>query len=153
MVFKYWFHIIAKITFCTVLIWRRKTQKRITFSHQCCDKNILQIHINWGFLSDATISLHNYAHIVALWWKGKSFLWLCPQLWVGAHTHWVGAKSPKLVSENTMQCYMAYLTILSILFFHYISQSPVIDRSSKGTPHIKHCKNFECCPVSQLIVR
>ena len=27
---------------------------------------------------------------------------------------WLGVKSPKLFSENTMECHMAYLTILSI---------------------------------------
>lgn len=41
------------------------------------------------------------------------FLGLCPKLLVGG-----GQESRELFSENTMQCYMLYLTIASINFFY-----------------------------------
>ena len=47
--------------------------------------------------------------------KNVLFLGLSPKLW-DPECGWVGAKSPKLLSENTMQFYMAYLTLLSIFF-------------------------------------
>ena len=57
------------------------------------------------------IWIHHPAHNY-IWGRGQSFVFLGfrPKLWMGV------GQDPKLVSENTMQCYMAYFTILSIFF-------------------------------------
>ena len=48
--------------------------------------------------------------------KGSEFCFrFRAKLWMGV------GQDPKLVSENTMQCYMAYFTILSIFFSMWLS--------------------------------